>query len=692
MIGGEGMVLSAEFSEFLIEFAIGLQKAAIYPPGHPMLDDVTLSLLNRLEELLTDRASIAIGVARQQLIIEGVATESSQPVLRELAGRLHKQALGALKFSRGVEEEELRHLLELVSTDVGRLPQALGLEGPEVLAQWAHVRLFPMTFAQLQLIGHEDEDGGEDQMRGDGTGSRAAALWIGLARAALANELAKTIDSEDAEAANPTVVAKAIDTHGRDEAYDQVVVGYLLQIADELKTRKGRQTAALKKRVGQLVQGLSEPAMKRLLEMGGDQRQRRQFVADAASGMGVEAVIDLVKVAAETSHQGVSGAMFRMLGKLATHADPEGSPIGDRADGAFREQVQGLVKGWPTEEPMDLGYRVTLEAMAHRRTTLFRTREERFAVEPERLIAMGLEIGVLGAPVWRGVEAMAGEEDLTPLLDLIDAAEHSWMREALWRHLATPSRLREVLDSEPIPFAVVPRFVARMGLAAVSPLLDTFEDVMDGRAGERLLELIESVGEPAVPLVVERMVGLRPELMRLLMTVLGRHPEWTGGPDLGPLTLHADPVVRREAIRQALRVEALREVAIARAVADEEDATLRLGLGAAMTACSREVATILRTRVDEAALPEELRGLIVRALAAHRAADIPEWLVARAMRPGTMLKRAQLLPKTPMVVAALEGLATHWADHAAAAPALALARASTDPEIRRALTPRRTGA
>jgi len=681
------MVLSEELSEFLIELAIGLQKSGIYPPGHPMLEVVSAGLLERLEALLADRASIAMGVARQQLIIEGVATEASHPVLRELAGRLHRHALGAVKFSRGVDEDELRHMLELVSTDPGRLPQPLGLEGPEVLAQWAHLRLFPMTFAQLQLIGQEGDEGGEDQIRGDGTGSRAAALWIGLARAALANELAKTIDREDAEAANPTVVAQAIDTHGRDQAYDQVVVGYLLQIADELKSRGGRQSAALRKRVSQLVKGLSKPALQRLLEMGGDQRQRRQFVADAASGMGVDAVIDLVKVAAETSHQEVSGAMFRMLGKLATHADTEGSSLGTRADGAFREQVQGLVKGWPAEEPMDLGYRVTLEAMA-RRSARYRTKEERFAVEPARLIAMGLEIGVLGPPVWRGVEAMAAEADLTPLLDLIDAAERPWMRDALWRHLATPSRLREVLDQEPIPFAVVQRFVARMGLAAVSPLLDTLEDVDDGRTNERLLELVESVGEPAVPVVVERMVGLRPELMRLLMTILGRHPEWQGGPDLAPLTLHADPVVRREAIRQALRLDALRELATARAVADAEEATLRLGLGAAMASCSRDVAAILRARVEDVALPEELRALMVRALSAHRAGDIPEWLVARVVRPGSLLKKTQLQPKTPMLVAAIEGLATHWADHAAAAPALALARTSTDPEIRRALTPR----
>jgi hypothetical protein len=45
MTGGAGMVLSAELSEFLIEFAIGLQKSAIYPKGHPMLEEVSASLL-----------------------------------------------------------------------------------------------------------------------------------------------------------------------------------------------------------------------------------------------------------------------------------------------------------------------------------------------------------------------------------------------------------------------------------------------------------------------------------------------------------------------------------------------------------------------------------------------------------------------------------------------------------------------
>jgi hypothetical protein len=43
-------------------------------------------------------------------------------------------------------------------------------------------------------------------------------------------------------------VARAIDEPGRAEAYDQVIVGYLLQIARELKDTTGLEASALRRR------------------------------------------------------------------------------------------------------------------------------------------------------------------------------------------------------------------------------------------------------------------------------------------------------------------------------------------------------------------------------------------------------------------------------------------------------------
>jgi hypothetical protein len=689
---GEAATLSRELSEFLIELSIGLHKNAIYPAGHPLLENTSSELQRRLDALLKERMGLSLGVARHQLIIEGVATDEKNPVLRELALRLHRHHLGAVKFTQGVTEDELVDMLSKVSVDAGRMPRPLGMEGPEILAQWAHIRLYPMTFAQLQLLEEdpnatEDGPGLEDQIRAAGAGSRSAQLWIGLARAALVKQSGVVVNEDDPDSTDPTVVAKAIEEVKRDTAYDQVVVGYLLQIAEELKVKGGRDAAALTKRVSSLVGTLSPETLKRLLEMGGDVRQRRKFVSDAAQGMAVDAVVDLVKAAADTSHQTISHSMVRMLSKMAAHADngsPEARP---QADGALREQVQQLLTGWSLEDPNPDGYRLTLDKIA-KRAPLFLNADQNIGIEPERLLAMGLEIETLGDQVWRSVDAMLARDDLAPLFNLIDNAPAVWMRDVLWRHVGTPARLRLQLERDPLPTPVLQRMAKRMGAAAADPLFDALETAPDDRAQERLLSILEQAGPPVGALILERLPSMRWAIVRPLIAMLSKHPEWECGYDASQMLSHADPLVRREALRQLLRNPATRDEAILRALADADEGSLRLALGAAMTNCPRDAAALLRVRADDATVNADLRALGIRALASHKGSDTVSWLAARVVKVGKLIKRPALASKSPEMLAALEGLATHWREHAGAREALALAAASADSEIRDAVSPR----
>lgn len=693
--GGESATLSRDLADFLIELSIGLHKNAIYPPGHPLLEHTSTEIKRRLDTLLKERDALSLGVARSQLIIEGVATDEKNPVLRELAVRLHKHHLGAVKFTQGVTEEELVDMLSTVSVDAGRMARPLGLEGPEVLAQWAHVRLFPMTFAQLQLIEEvpegSDAAASDDQIRATGAGSRSAQLWIGLARAALVNQSGVVVNEDDASSSDPKVVAKAIEETKRDAAYDQVVVGYLLQIAEELKVKGGRDAAALTKRVSQLVSQLSPEALKRLLSMGGDFRQRKQFINNAAQGMSVDAVVDLVKAAAETTGQTVSTSMVRMLSKMAAHADG-GTPEGRvQADGALREQVQQLIAGWQLEDPNPEGYRLALDNMA-KRAPLFINAEHSFPIEPERLLAMGLEIETLGDQVWRSADQMAAKDDLAPLLNLVDNAPSLWMRDALWRHVATPERLRLLLALDPLPTAVLKRMVKRMGVAAVDPTLDAMDEVTDERTYERYTDLLEAIGAPAGRPILERLTGIRWGMVRPLIALLGRHLEWECGYDAGQFLTHPDALVRREALRQQLRRPDTHDAAIVRALADADEATLRLGLGAAMSNCPPDAAAMLRVRADDATISADMRALGIRALSSHKGSDTAAWLAGRAVKVGKLMKRPALVGKAPEMLAALEGLATHWRDDKMAREALALAAASSDDEIRGAVQPRGSSA
>ena len=120
--------------------------------------------------------------------------------------------------------------------------QPIGLQ-PELLqSRWTNVKLFPLTYDRLELLDDEEIADGEPA-RGMRSG-HAAQLWVGLARAAIAADLAA---QPEQSAMEPELVAHAIDEHDREQAYDQVIVGYLLQIAREVtpgRLARGHGTAA----------------------------------------------------------------------------------------------------------------------------------------------------------------------------------------------------------------------------------------------------------------------------------------------------------------------------------------------------------------------------------------------------------------------------------------------------------------
>lgn len=245
------VALSREYSDFLIELSIALHKYGMYPSGHPSLEPAAMGVATRAAGLLVDRGQIAFGVARRQLVIEGVATNPAQPVLRRLAESLHRHHLGAVSFERGVSAQEISEALRVLSQEPEQ-HGPLGRQRSGVSLTWPHLRLHPLSFDGLTLGG----DLSTTSPSGTERVGRGADLWVGLARAAMAAE------SEDLTnvPTEPHAIARAIDAQPRTVAYDQVIIGYLLQIARELKRDADGDVGALRHslKVAMLAMGLAE--------------------------------------------------------------------------------------------------------------------------------------------------------------------------------------------------------------------------------------------------------------------------------------------------------------------------------------------------------------------------------------------------------------------------------------------------
>jgi len=689
--------LSRELADLLVELSIAMHKHAIYPPGHPLLDGAVDAVARKLWSLLVDRPALSIGVARKQLIIEGVATDPNNPLLQELAQKFHRHQIGAVKFMRGLERRELAETLAMVAIDAARIERPLGQSTDELAKRWDHVRVFSLTYDRLELL--DDESDKPNKM----ASGRAAQLWVGLARAALA---ADATGDDDATPLEPMVIAKAIDEHQREQAYDQVVVGYMLQIANELKTGSGTtspsETEALQSRISRMVGALRPETLTRLLEMGGDAAQRNRFVLDATQGMGVEAVVDLVKAAAAAGKQTVSHSMIRMLSKLAKHAGSDVTSRRADADRGLRETVTRIVGEWSLQDPNPDAYRAVLEQVS--RSTALGTGalgdDLLLECEPERIVEMALEIGVVGGTLWRAVDRLEREERIGLLLDLIDGAPRRTVAAEILQHLALKDTLRRMLSADRIDFAAAARLVKHEGAGAVPTLLEAAAEMGDPKTRQRMYDLVAASGGVAASLVARRLEEVAPDgqkgganatVQRELLALIGRlrASDETALPadvDLGRYLRHSDPHIRREALKLLLHGPQ-RDAALLAALGDADERIVYVALTAAHEQCPAEGVAIIRRRIERGAddLDAPLRALGVRAVATVRTPETLKWLIGRVLTRSKLFGRPKLQSTTPETLAALTAIVAGWRQDPATATVLELAAKSRDVSVRAAV-------
>lgn len=671
-----GPTLPKELVDLLVEFSVGMVKAAIYPPGHPILDTVSTGVLGRLNAVLAMRPALVIGVAPTQLIVDAIATDPNHPALRALATRLHQHQIGSIRITPGVTVDELERLMQTLGTAGSGIDRPLGLEGPDVLAQWPHLRLMALSFSSLALAD------GETLSIDD-----AEALWIRLVQIALPD---LAVSGAEIEHALPATVAEAIERHEGDTEYDQTVMIVLYQMSMAINTRGGRDASGTRLRVSAVVQELGQRTLERLLHLGGDATRRRRFLQEVVGAVTTNAVLTLTVAAATVSHQTISTAMRGMLSKLASQAEEGTGDQAAIADVALRQQVTALIERWTRGETDPSVYRAALDRLAAR-DPMARPTDEATSVEPSRVLAIGLEIETLGISMWPAIDEMIERGEVEGLMDLVDQAPAAWMRDALWAAIATPAQLDALTRRHPFPHRSVERLITRMGIAAVPVLVDALEAATDPATIERYLGLLEQIGAPVVRALVPHLTIVRWPTLRSLLVLLGRHPTWTSAYDPSAFSTHPDVGVRREAIRQLLREARQQGATMAWALVDPDETIVRLTLAAAMGHCPREVASVLRVRADDETLRPEMRALAVRAAAGHMAPETPIWLARRVMRPARLLRRATLLPTTPELLAAVEGVAVHWGSHPAGREVLTLAATSNDPAVRAATMVRPRG-
>jgi len=678
--------LSGELSDFLIEFSAALQKHAMYPPGHPVLLPAAEAVFSRLSLLLSSHGSLSIGIAREQLIIEGVATDSSHALLRSLADRLHHHELGAITFAEGVSRPEIADILNLISEEPERTGRPLGREPDEVLKGRAHVRLSPVRYDSLKLRGGSGTGGRE---RGGSAESRAH-LWVGLAQAALA---ARMDAAAEAGAYDPAEVARAIDEQSGEQGYDQIIIGYMVQIADDLKDADPLEENSLRERFSELLGRLQPETLQRLLRMGGDVRQRQEFLDNAARGVAVDAVLELVTAAAEDRQSDISRWMMQLLGKMARHARAEGHSVRYRADESLRDQVRLLLSGWKLENPNPSEYEQTLGRISAGAPVTRMSGILARAPEAERIFRMSLESGATGEALRCAVDDLLDAGRVSLVVSSLEEAateadEENRAIAHTWERLAEPAVIRRIVAMDDPDPEALDAVLERAGVAAADALLDRLAASASLSLRRRTFDRIVALGPMVVPLAVQRIEQPESVPWYVLRNVLALLNAFEGLPaDFSPVPMraHENPQVRFEAVKLCLRDPEERDPTILIALRDPEDRIVALGVAATETGAPPAAESRLREIALDADCEPEIRVPAIRSLACFDTQTARATLLELASPKRRLLGSAPLEP-TPSSCAALRALRSSWSDHPEAIELIARAQRSDSPALREAVS------
>jgi hypothetical protein len=658
---------------FLPLLAIALHKCTAYPAKHPLLNAALDAVSSHLQVVLVTRPFLLLGVARNQLLVEGLATDPDNPVLRELAAKLHRHQIGAIKFIQGSSRQDLEEVLQLLSRDHRSSPVGLMLQ--EFDARWDCIRLLPPAYERLELAEGEAHMG--EHTVGD---TIAGKLWLGLAAVALVKEGAPELLSD------PRAIAQALNTRARDPDQAKQVVNYLLGLSRELRLSAGAEAGVLKERLAQLLNHITPDTLKDIATIGADLAQRRRLVQDAALVLPAGAVLTLLRAVSDDQVSVIPQAMVRLLTKLAFQSEKGSLAIREEADLAIRETVRQLVDKWSLENPNPAPYTKVLERLSRHPNAVPPTGEGHPA-EALRLVQISLETDTVGETVWAALEEVVREGQASDVVKMVEdpnVAED--IQEHFWVHLATPANMRILLSNEPRDTEVVESLLERMGMAAAEPMLESLEVADNRTMRRRLLTRLGTLGPAIGPMLIDRLPAAPWYVQRNLLALLGSLPEIPSDFSPAPYAEHDDSRVRREAFKLMLRIPGKRDEAILAALGDDDDGNLRLGLSTALEGCPTSAAQRLLPLLSDRRLGHDLRALAIRVLGTLRTPATRDWLLAHALTKRRWFRRRRLLPRSPELLAVIDALARGFRTDPNTQLVLKLAAESNDPSIRKAVT------
>lgn len=637
MTGRRGLTLPKDVEALLREFVNALGKASMYPGGHRFVLTAGEVLAEKLATVLESRGPLTIGITPRGLLVDGTNVDPLPSTLRSFAARLHRKNVGTIHLSPGVGIDEVGLLLKSLAS--GDAEDTVGREGLRL----AHVQIEPLTYDVL-AFGDSSQDADLD------------AFWSRLIEAVFDRAL-----SGNEPMPTPAQLAEAINERATQSPEGaRRIYEALAGFATALASRGERAPGSARRRFVEVLTALSKPATTRVMSAAPSTASRRRFLRETLEQVPPALLMQLLESVAEADGEPISPHLRWLLGKLA---GAEGART-SRLNGNFATQVMGLVEQWDGVEEEQV-------------TEL----DSRFVPESSRLVALGLEIDRVTPAVLAASQELATQGHLSEVLQMLDYPGNDPSVVATLANAVLEPGLLSRLLSDPNPdWPLIERVVSQLRVHAVEPLITALDRAEERNVRRRLLDILVKIGPVVERPLVARLPRASWHLARNLLAVLVQLPDLEHAEAVLPMLGHAEVRVQVEALKALVRVPSVRDRAIREALESNEVTLVRLALASMEGNCPPALIGHVVSALGMA--DDETRLTAIRMLSdVDNPLVVPPLLSLVRSRTG-LLRRWKLLPRTPVMLAALGVLLRRWSGHRPVLVVMQLAAKSTEPEIR----------
>ena len=719
-----------EIRELLIRLAVALGRRRAYTAGHPMVQRSEEQVLEALRALLASRPTLALGVARKELLVDGAPLEGRLSAINDLAERLHRRGVGSLSFETGVTADSLRGALDWLTAPPpvdGSFNSAGHPDLPGIVIRGIAYDHFTLAdqgtsnqervkdlWRQLASIAMEGEGPGapdrEWRGSGEGVGSGGPGASARSGGSAPGEEArggeggeggVEGIPTGEAEGtgaggspeggldladATPDEVASAIERRVHHEGYAKRMAFVLVSLADQVAHAPATQRKELGERLRAVLQRLAESSISRIIQSVAGGSARRRFLSQLIDVLPVSAVIEWLEVAARANEQELSHHLLRLLTKLSSLAGDDGA--NPASEDALRGAARDLVSDWGLSDPNPAEHLGLLDHIALFDGAADGDPEESVGIQElgtARLVQMALELGEAGDDTLHAADRLVSQGYVVQLFAWLDAVPSTPASIALRDHLASAGAILEVLLQDPPDLPAVGALLPTVGIRSAPALLDVLEGSGDRHIRRLVFNHLATMGPDLGPLLLSRMEGASWYVLRNLLALLrevqpppGVKAEWSiPRGKMTELMHHDQPKVRQEAFRILITDPVARTAALWTALDDDDEALARVALEAVadrIVPLSPELANRILLFIRRMEGNDALVTRAIQALGVHPLPVVRDWLLEHVGRRTRILRRLKLHEGRPTVAPALEVLGRLYGDDPAVRPLLELAR------------------